>query len=560
MSNQSATNDTAKAAPTDAALTASSKPSCSAPLEPAAATASVVAQPISAPADIAASAEQVQVWQVHPRDNVLVALRALTAGTVLPPPYQQIILLEDIPAGHKLALQDIALGADVCKYGFAIGAATSAIRIGQHVHAHNTATRLAGEQQYQYQGCQANPQPYPADLPTEFMGYRRKNGKVGTRNELWIINTVGCVNKAASRIAALANQRLAQSPAMSEHIDGVFAYTHPFGCSQLGDDLAHTRTILAGLIQHPNAGAVLVVGLGCENNQLAALLAACPTIDPSRIRSFNAQQVEDETEQGLAAVTELLAVMAADRRTPCPVSELVFGMKCGGSDGLSGLTANPLVGQVADLAASCGGKVILTETPEMFGAEQVFMARSRNETVFLQLVQLVNRFKQYFIDHQQPVYENPSPGNKAGGLTTLEEKSLGAIQKGGSAVVEAVIRYGEIATSPGLTLLEGPGNDAVSSTALTAAGATLLLFTTGRGTPLGFPVPTVKIASNSALAARKPMWIDYDAGAMLQPGVDSQQFSQQFFRYLVAVASGQYTRNEHSDNKEIALWKNGVTL
>ncbi|RVU33273.1 altronate dehydratase [Rheinheimera riviphila] len=512
-----------------------------------------------------ATTQTVALWQVHPRDNVLIALRAIAQGEVLPAPYQHLTALEEIPAGHKVAIADLAQGAEVRKYGFAIGATTQVVKAGSHIHSHNTATNLSGELAYNYSGCQATELDYPADLPTEFMGYRRKNGKVGTRNELWIINTVGCVNRAATRIAAEANKRLAaagilNTDSVQTSIDGVFAYTHPFGCSQLGDDLAHTRTILAGLIQHPNAGAVLVVGLGCENNQLAKLLEASPGVDSSRIRSFNAQQVEDEVEEGIAAVEELLALMAQDQRTACPVSELVFGMKCGGSDGLSGLTANPLVGQVADLAAGAGGKVILTETPEMFGAEQVFMARARNEAVFNDIVKLVNGFKQYFIDNNQPVYENPSPGNKAGGLTTLEEKSLGAIQKGGSAIVEQVIQYGELASVPGLTLLEGPGNDAVSSTALTAAGATLLLFTTGRGTPLGFPVPTVKISSNSNLAARKPMWIDYDAGAMLLPGVDSQQFSKEFFRYLLQVASGQYTRNEKSDNKEIALWKNGVTL
>ncbi len=507
-----------------------------------------------------AATQTVALWQVHPRDNVLIALRTIAQGEVLPEPYQQVTALEEIPAGHKVAIADLAQGAEVRKYGFAIGATTAAVKAGSHIHSHNTATNLSGELAYNYSGCQATELSYPADLPTEFMGYRRKNGNVGTRNELWIINTVGCVNRAATRIAAEANKRLAAAGILNTNIDGVFAYTHPFGCSQLGDDLAHTRTILAGLIQHPNAGAVLVVGLGCENNQLAKLLEASPGVDSSRIRSFNAQQVEDEVEEGIAAVEELLALMAEDQRSACPVSELVFGMKCGGSDGLSGLTANPLVGQVADLAAGAGGKVILTETPEMFGAEQVFMARARNETVFNDIVKLVNSFKQYFIDNNQPVYENPSPGNKAGGLTTLEEKSLGAIQKGGSAIVEQVIQYGELASVPGLTLLEGPGNDAVSSTALTAAGATLLLFTTGRGTPLGFPVPTVKISSNSNLAARKPMWIDYDAGAMLLPGVDSQQFSKEFFRYLLQVASGQYTRNEKSDNKEIALWKNGVTL
>ncbi|MFN6970076.1 MAG: UxaA family hydrolase, partial [Rheinheimera sp.] len=321
----------------------------------------------------------VAMWQVHPRDNVLIALRAIAAGEQLIAPFAHVTALEDIPAGHKVAITDLAQGAEVRKYGFAIGATTQAVKAGSHIHSHNTATQLSGELAYQYQGCQGHELSYPTDLPTEFMGYRRKNGKVGTRNELWIINTVGCVNRAATRIAAEANKRLAAAGILNTNIDGVFAYTHPFGCSQLGDDLAHTRTILAGLIQHPNAGAVLVVGLGCENNQLAKLLEASPGVDSSRIRSFNAQQVEDEVEEGIAAVEALLALMAEDQRTPCPVSELVFGMKCGGSDGLSGLTANPLVGQVADLASGAGGKVILTETPEMFGAEQVLMARARNE-------------------------------------------------------------------------------------------------------------------------------------------------------------------------------------
>lgn len=502
---------------------------------------------------------QLQVLQVHPRDNVLVALQPLPAGAALPEPFAHLTASQAIPAGHKVALQAIAKGQPVVKYGFAIGAASCDIQAGDQVHSHNLATLLSGQQQYRYQGCEARQPEYPAGLPTEFQGYRRANGKVGTRNELWIINTVGCVNRAASRIAELARKEFADVLAQSS-IDGIHAFTHPFGCSQLGDDLSNTRELLAGLIQHPNAGAVLVLGLGCENNQLATLLKSSSDIDASRIRAFNAQQVADEIEQGLAAVGELLQQMTQDQRSACPVSELVMGMKCGGSDGLSGLTANALVGRIADLLAAADGKVVLTETPEMFGAEQVFMARASNQQVFDDLVQLVNDFKQYFIDNQQPVYENPSPGNKEGGLTTLEEKSLGAIQKGGSAAVQQVIRYGKTVSKAGLTLLEGPGNDAVSSTALTAAGATLLLFTTGRGTPLGFPAPTVKISSNSSLAARKPQWIDFDAGGLLRQGQDATEFSHAFFRYLLEVASGRQTRNEVSDNREIAIWKNGVTL
>lgn len=506
---------------------------------------------LDTPADIG---EQLHVLQVHPRDNMLVALQPLAQGAALPEPFAELSAQQAIPAGHKVALTNIAKGQPVIKYGFAIGKATTDINAGEHIHSHNLATLLSGKVDYRYSGCQAQHLAFPAGLPTEFMGYRRANGKVGTRNELWIINTVGCVNRAAMRVAEQARKRY------GDEIDGIHAFTHPFGCSQLGDDLDHTRRLLAGLIQHPNAGAVLVMGLGCENNQLSKLLAVSEGVDLSRIRSFNAQQVEDEIEQGLAAVDELVAQMRTDKRTPCKVADLVVGMKCGGSDGLSGLTANPLVGRIADLVAAGNGKVVLTETPEMFGAEQVFMARAQNEQVFGDIVSLVNDFKQYFIDNKQPVYENPSPGNKDGGLTTLEEKSLGAIQKGGSAVVNQVIRYGDMASQSGLTLLEGPGNDAVSSTALTAAGATLLLFTTGRGTPLGFPAPTVKISSNSSLAARKPQWIDYDAGALLQKGQNAEQFSHDFFRYLIDVASGKATRNEQSDNREIAIWKNGVTL
>jgi len=514
--------------------------SCSAPLQPTAAAA---------------------LWQVHPRDNVLVALQTLPAGFVLPSPWPALTLAAEVPAGHKLALAALRKGDAVIKYGYAIGVLTEDVAAGGHIHSHNLQTALSGELSYQYVAEPANPlTAYPADLPREFFGYPRPNGKAGTRNELWVLNTVGCVNQAASRIAKAAQQYVETE--QLQQVDGVFAYTHPFGCSQLGDDLSHTRQILAGLAQNPNAGAVLIIGLGCENNQLSTLLQGLDHLPANRVRAFNAQQVSDEDAEGLAAAIELLQLMNQDQRQPCPLSQLTFGMKCGGSDGFSGITANALVGQVADLAVAAGAKVVLTETPEMFGAEQVLMARARSAAVFDDIVSLVNEFKQYFIDNKQPVYENPSPGNKAGGLTTLEEKSLGAIQKGGSALVEQVIPYGGQAAVAGLTLLQGPGNDAVSSTALTAAGCNLILFTTGRGTPLGFPVPTVKISSNSALAARKPTWIDFDAGAMLQnqPGQDVQAFAKTFFRYLLAVASGAATRNETYLNKEIAIWKNGVTL
>jgi altronate hydrolase len=386
------------------------------------------------------------------------------------------------------------------------------------------------------------------------MGYRRRDGRVGTRNEIWILCTVGCVARTAERIAKIGTERFAG------RVDGVFAFTHPFGCSQLGDDLARTRRVLASLALHPNAGGVLVIGLGCESNQLDRLLAEMgPLPDASRVRAFSAQAADDETEQGLAALEELVRIAERDVREPCPLGSLTVGLKCGGSDGLSGITANPLVGHVANRVSAAGGTPILTEIPEVFGAEHLLMERAVDESVFHDIVTLVNDFKRYFLDNGQPIYENPSPGNIAGGITTLEEKSLGAVQKGGRAPLSQVLRYGGRAHRPGLALLEAPGNDAISSTALVAAGATVLLFTTGRGTPLGFPVPTLKIASNSALATKKPHWIDFDAGAVLG-GQSMNDAGEALVKLVIDTASGQRARNELNGEREIALWKSGVTL
>jgi altronate hydrolase len=395
------------------------------------------------------------------------------------------------------------------------------------------------------------------------MGYRRKSGRVGTRNEIWIINTVGCVNHAAERIAKLAADRFAghANDRFAGRIDGIHSFSHPYGCSQLGDDLKNTQRVLAGMLRHPNVGGVLVLGLGCENNQMQQLLAQAGDIDTSRLRFFNTQEVIDEVETGLAAVEELVAQLETDEREEVPASELLLGMKCGGSDAFSGITANPLVGRIADRVTALGGGVILTEVPEMFGAEHELLARAANEEVFRDIVGMIDDFKTYFESHNQPIYENPSPGNKAGGLTTLEEKSLGAIQKGGRATVTAVLRYGDLAPKSGLSLLESPGNDGVSSTAMVASGATLLLFTTGRGTPLGFPVPTVKISSNSEIAAKKPHWIDFNAGALLDGNVEMEDLAEQLFAYVLDVASGRVqANNEKYGYREIAIWKEGVTL
>jgi altronate hydrolase len=493
------------------------------------------------------------VLQVSPDDDVAVALRPVAKGEAVETGAGRIKAAGDIPKGHKIAVRDIRAGQGVRKYGWPFGKALRDIARGEHVHTHNVATRLEGVEDYTFHAASAAGAAKSVGLGATFQGYRRRDGRVGTRNEIWILCTVGCVARTAERIARIGTDRFAG------RVDGVHAFTHPFGCSQLGDDLNNTRKVLAALAAHPNAGGVLVIGLGCESNQLDALLSEIPLKDRERVRAFSAQKVEDETEEGLAAVEELVQIAERDKRETCPLSSLVIGLKCGGSDGFSGLTANPLVGRIADRVADAGGIPILTEIPEVFGAERLLMERAADRAVFDGIVSVVNDFKRYFIDHDQPVYENPSPGNIAGGITTLEEKSLGAVQKAGHATVTQVLRYGERVSRPGLALLEAPGNDAVSSTALVAAGATVVLFTTGRGTPLGFPAPTLKIASNSALATAKPKWIDYDAGALLE-GTDLERATDELMRLVLDTASGKPARNETNGEREIAIWKQGVTL
>ena len=498
----------------------------------------------------------VSALRISASDDVAVALRDLGAGEIVRVGGEEVVVREGIARAHKFALRDFAADEVVHKYGFPIGRTTAVIARGAWVHSHNLATALVG--------VDDTGPPTPPALRTgeaaatirpeaTFMGYRRADGRVGTRNEIWVLCSVGCVANTARRIAEMGAARHAG------RVDGIHAYTHVFGCSQLGDDLANTERVLAALATHPNVGGALLVGLGCESLQLKRLLDVVGGVAAERIRSFNTQQVDDEIEAGLAAIDELVAVAARDQRTPCAVSDLVVGLKCGGSDGFSGISANPLVGSIADRVNAAGGATILTEIPEIFGAEHLLMQRAVDSQVAREIDELVHRFKQYFVDHGEPVSENPSPGNIAGGITTLEEKSLGAVQKGGTGTLTQVLRYGQRTLVPGLALLEAPGNDAVSSTALVAAGATVLLFTTGRGTPLGFPVPTLKIASNSALAEAKPRWIDFDAGCVLE-GEAFDEVSARLFDLVLRTASGEPARNERNDERQIALWKTGVTL
>jgi altronate hydrolase len=491
-------------------------------------------------------------YRISPEDDVAVALRDLAAGEQVAVDAATIELRTPIPRGHKYAVRRIAVGAPVRKYGQIIGHATADIETGAHVHTHNVSTLLAGVNRYRYTSAPERATKCSGEL-LSFMGYRRADGRVGTRNEIWILCTVGCVGRTAERIARLA------SPRVKDRVDGVYAFPHQFGCSQLGGDLDRTRKLIAALACHPNAGGVLLLGLGCESNQLDALLAELPGAQRARVRAFAAQTAADETEAGLQFVEELADIAARDKRELCPLSALAVGLKCGGSDGLSGVTANPLVGRIADRVTGAGGVAILTEIPEVFGAEHLLMERAADESVFHGIVSVVNGFKEYFLRNDQPVHENPSPGNIAGGITTLEEKSLGAVQKGGHATVTQVLRYGERISRPGLALLESPGNDGVSSTALVAAGATVLLFTTGRGTPLGFPAPTLKISSNTALAQNKPHWIDFDAGRLLTNS-DPEAVTAEFLQLILDVASGRPARNELNEEREIAIWKDGVTL
>ena len=441
--------------------------------------------------------------------------------------------------GHKYALSDIAKGENVIKYGNPIGHATEDIKKGSHVHTHNMKTNLSGELTYEFSGD--FPPMKRSDSDLTFMGYVRKNGEVGIRNDIWIINTVGCVNKIAKKLAELT---------------GAICFEHPFGCSQLGGDHATTQKVLAGLVHHPNAGGVLVLGLGCENNNIAEFKKALGEYDAERVKFLNAQDFEDEIEEGVRIINELKAYAAGFKREPVSISKLKIGLKCGGSDGLSGITANPLVGRLSDIVIAAGGSCVLTEVPEMFGAEHLLMKRAVSREVFDKTVNLINDFKAYFIAHNQVVYENPSPGNKAGGITTLEEKSLGCVQKGGSAEVVDVLTYGDRLTKNGLSLLNGPGNDIVAVTNLAAAGVHIVLFTTGRGTPLGGAVPTVKISTNKALAEKKHGWIDFDASPTLE-GLD---LSDTLLDYILSVAGGEETKNEQNGYREISIFKDGVTL
>ena len=491
--------------------------------------------------------------KINPADSVVVCLRNFAKGEQIDVDGTIITLRQDTPMGHKVLIADTPAGNNIIKYGYPIGHAMLDLQAGEWVNENNLKTNLSGTLAYEYHPV--NESLTIAHEGKTFNGYVRKNGEVGIRNEIWIVPTVGCVNGIAERLAAAL-----ETETRCEGIDAVHAWHHNYGCSQLSEDHENTRKVLRDIVLHPNAGGVLVVGLGCENNQPDDFMKMLGDYDTSRIRLMVTQKVEgDEMEEGMRILRELYAIASKDQREECPLSKLRVGLKCGGSDGFSGITANPLVGEFSDYLVAQGGTSMLTEVPEMFGAETILMNRCETPELFEQTVKLVNDFKEYFLSHGEPVGENPSPGNKAGGISTLEDKALGCTQKCGRAPVSGVLSYGDRLKVNGLNLLSAPGNDLVAATALASAGCQIVLFTTGRGTPFGTFIPTMKVSTNSVLYARKPNWIDFNAGKLVE-GTSMGDLLKEFIDKIIAVANGEKTQNEKNGYREISIFKNGVTL
>ena len=500
---------------------------------------------------------EARALRIHPADDVAVLLSpAIAAGTRIVVNGTEYRTDGPIATGHKIALRNLAAGEVVRKFGQPFARTTTTVSAGGWLHTHNATTMLGGNDQYEFAPYAPS---YPAVPENTFRGYLRADGRVGVRNELWVLCTVGCINRRAEEIARRAQILLGGK----NGIDGVYAFTHPYGCAQIGGDLLQTRRGIAALASHPNCAGVLLLGLGCENNALLDQVAEFRVADSSRVRYFSAQDCDDEIAEGVRHLTELAGLARTDVRSEQPFSKLVLGMKCGGSDGFSGLTANPLVGVLSDRIAAAGGVSVLTEVPEMFGAEKLLMERAADEPTFYAIESMINNFKDYFRKYNEPISENPAPGNKAGGITTLEEKSLGCIQKGGTiAPISHVLGYGEPLPpnpKPGIALAYGPGSDVVSCTTLAMTGAPLVLFTTGRGTPFGTCVPTMKISTNSDLARRKPGWIDFDAGRLVEEGVPMDTLADELLDQVLKIASGEKTtRTEDNGCREIALFKDGV--
>lgn len=496
--------------------------------------------------------------KINTADNVIVAIAPLSKGTTVDVDGEKITLVSDVPAGHKCALKDFAEGDNIIKYGFPIGHARHAIKKGSYLDHEDIKTNLEGTLDYSDIKLKGLTKQQPSGEQLTFEGFKRADGQVGIRNEVWIIPTVGCVNGIIKQIAEKTREAFAGKLGT---VDGIFDFPHNYGCSQLSEDHENTKKILRDMVHHPNAGGILVVGLGCENNQPKIFEEFCGDYDKSRVKFMVCQEVQgDEVEYGVKLLTEIVKNAQTFKRETVPASKLRIGLKCGGSDGFSGITANPLLGEFSDfLCETQGGTTILTEVPEMFGAETILMERCANEELLSQTISLINNFKNYFLSHGEPCGENPSPGNKAGGISTLEEKALGCTQKSGKSVVCGVMEYGDRLQNNGLNLLSAPGNDLVAATALAAAGCQLVLFTTGRGTPFGTFVPTMKVSTNTGLFQRKPTWIDFNAGVLAEDK-SMEEVVKDFTTKILSTASGELTNNEKAGIHEISIFKNGVTL
>ncbi len=494
-----------------------------------------------------------KIYKINKSDNVAVAISTIAKNETFIIDREEIIARDEIPAGHKVALCDIKADSSIIKYGCSIGYAKETIYKGNWIHTHNIKTSLGDLLSYTYNPAKSHFKPNLDAKNTTFEGFVRSDGKVGIRNEIWIIPTVGCVNNIATTLEKHSTNLVKGG------VDEVVAFTHPYGCSQMGDDQEYTRKILANLIKHPNAGGVLVLGLGCENSNIDILKEYIGEYDSNRVKFLVCQESDDELSDGIELIEDLIDYVASFKRQTVSIDKLIVGLKCGGSDGFSGITANTLVGRFSDMLISNGGTTILTEVPEMFGAEKLLMNRCENEDLFNHTVKLINNFKNYFKNHNQTIYENPSPGNKKGGISTLEEKSLGCTQKSGTSLVKGVLEYGELVVNNGLNLLSAPGNDLVAATALAASGAQIVLFTTGRGTPFASPVPTVKISSNSYISQKKANWVDFNSGVLLE-GVGMDKLIYNFYDYIICVASGKKVCSEESGYHDMAIFKQGVTL
>lgn len=495
--------------------------------------------------------------KLYPQDTVALATSELKKGQTVTVDGETITLLDDIPNAHKIALKDFETGEAVRKYDNIIGYASKPIKKGEWIHSHNEVTGLGKSKEYTYD---FNPiSIFPGESDKTFMGYDRADGGAGIRNHLAIISTVFCANGPLRKLARMAE---AKYPA-TENFDGIIAFDQEFGCSQTGKDLVTTCKIIAGIAKNANFGGVLLVSNGCEMAIPSVLEQYMGDYDKKRIRTLTLQEVEDEFTAGMELIDEIMEEMKDDKRTPININRLHIAMNCGGSDGYSGITANTLLGTLCDTLVKEGAIMNMTEVPEMMGAEHILMNRAADKSIFDDIVKMMYDYDAYFARYGEKAADNPTQGNKAGGLTTLEEKSLGCIQKGGHCAVMEVLEYGERATKNGFVLVSGPGNDLAGVSGQIAAGAVLTIFTTGRGTPCGFAGPTFRLASNTALATRKSNWIDYDAGRLLTAKTpeEVEALNKELYDAIMATVNGQYrTRTEENGYYILGALKDGVTL